>query len=70
MLSNSGSCILFDRLVPWKDPSGKRTVVFIVCGGFKISLDDGKDGNEKVDYWEVLFGNGKRVKVNKWGRIR
>jgi L-serine/L-threonine ammonia-lyase len=64
---------LFDSLVPSKDSSGKRTVVFIVCGGFKISLDDvttyrevvNKDVRDNGVDWEILCSNGRKVKVNK-----
>lgn len=55
---------LFSKLVP-PAPSGapRKTVVFIVCGGFKISLDvmaeyqqlvDADLESGGVDYWEVL----------------
>jgi L-serine/L-threonine ammonia-lyase len=63
---------LFDGLVPRTDSAGLRTVVFIVCGGFKISLDNvakyqavvDKDVRDGVD-WEVLLGDGRKVKVEK-----
>jgi L-serine/L-threonine ammonia-lyase len=67
--------VLFDSLVPWKDSIGKRTVVFIVCGGFKISLDEVAKYREIVDKdlrdldisvdWEILRGDGRKVKVSK-----
>ena len=64
---------LFDDLVPPKDSGEKRTVVFIVCGGFKISLDDvaiyrdivDKDVRDNGDSWEVLRNGGKKLKVEK-----
>lgn len=31
---------LFRKLVPGKDDGSRKTVVFIVCGGFKISLEE------------------------------
>lgn len=30
---------LFDKLVPAHDDGSKRNVIFIVCGGFLVSLD-------------------------------
>lgn len=64
---------LFDSLVPRKDSGEKRTVVFIVCGGFKISLDDVAKFQEMLDEdlrdnrvgWEVLCGDGRKINVNK-----
>ncbi|KII88750.1 hypothetical protein PLICRDRAFT_141283 [Plicaturopsis crispa FD-325 SS-3] len=39
---------LFDKLVPQRDDQKPRTVVFVVCGGFKISLE------EMVEYREIV----------------
>lgn len=54
---------LFEKLVP-PHPSGKpRTVVFIVCGGFKVSVAELAEytrivaaEKEKADQWDVLCG--------------
>jgi len=64
---------LFDELVPLKESHEKRTVVFIVCGGFKITLDDvaeyrgvvNKDARCGSGWWEVRCNNGRRIKVGK-----
>lgn len=50
---------LFEKLVPVKQGSSvgsKRTVVFVVCGGFKISLDDVAEYRKELD--QDLQGNG------------
>lgn len=67
---------LFDKLVPVRQGSAldeKRTVVFIVCGGFKISLDDAVDYRRIVEedikangeFWGVLCDDGKVFQVEK-----
>lgn len=49
---------LFDKLVPTKSSSEqKRTVVFIICGGFKISLEEVAEYKKLVDE-DLLAGNG------------
>lgn len=61
---------LFAHLVP--ATSKEKTVVFIVCGGCKISLDDVEEYREIVraelkngeDSWEVVC-NGKNLFVAK-----
>lgn len=62
---------LFDRMVP--PTSETRCVVFIVCGGFKVSLSDAvefreiveKDMNGASTEWEVLCPDGERLQVPK-----
>jgi L-serine/L-threonine ammonia-lyase len=67
---------LFNKLVPIKQASaagGKKTVVFIVCGGFKVSLDDAADYRRVVDQdiegnggvWRVFCDDGKPFQVEK-----
>lgn len=68
---------LFDKLVPRERDSDvgikKRTVVFVVCGGFKISLDDARDYRRDVDQnlqgnggvWDVFCDDGKPFNVEK-----
>ncbi len=70
---------LFAKLVPSNvnsdrpDTTTPRTVVFIVCGGFKTSVNDMKEYERIVetdllgqvdDSWEVLV-DGERVRVGK-----
>ncbi|EKM82988.1 hypothetical protein AGABI1DRAFT_69092 [Agaricus bisporus var. burnettii JB137-S8] len=63
--------ILFDRMVPPR--SKARCVVFIVCGGFKVSLSDAIEfrdivENDKSDAsadWEVLCPDGQLLRVPK-----
>ncbi|KAH0584238.1 L-serine dehydratase [Termitomyces sp. J132] len=62
----------FDRLVPVKASGEKRTVVFIVCGGFKISLDDAAEYRRLADEdkarggtWSVLINDGSTFGVDK-----
>ena len=63
---------LFDRLVPTTSTPEKRTVIFIVCGGFKISLDEMEEYREIVRAdlkngehgWEVVC-NGEKMYVAK-----
>ena len=52
---------LFEKLVPLEAPDQKRTVIFIVCGGFKIGLDDVVEYRKLVEedvrmegVWEIL----------------
>lgn len=63
---------LFDKLVPIKSANERRTVIFVVCGGFKISLDDAveyrKLVNEDVNKggcWKVLCDGGEVLEVEK-----
>ena len=64
---------LFDKLVPSKGSNAKRTIVFIVCGGFKITLDDiatyqsvvNKDVEQGDGWWEVLCHDDHKFKVEK-----
>ena len=61
---------MFDKLVPPK-ADAKRTVVFIVCGGFKISCSDlsvyaEAVARDKKDAWMVKLDNGKEVAASKW----
>lgn len=61
---------LFEHLVPPTDDD--RVVVFIVCGGFKISLNDlveyenivEKELSSGSDRWDVVC-NGDKVQVPK-----
>ncbi|TFK72540.1 tryptophan synthase beta subunit-like PLP-dependent enzyme [Pluteus cervinus] len=61
---------LFEKVVP--SSTDKKTVVFIVCGGFKTSLDDMVEYRKTVEddvrsdqtQWEVWI-DGKCVKVDK-----
>ncbi|KAG5727582.1 L-serine dehydratase [Termitomyces sp. T112] len=62
----------FDRLMPVKASGEKRTVVFIVCGGFKISLDDATEYRRLADEdkarggtWSVLINDGSTFGVDK-----
>ena len=67
---------LMDKLVPTKpDSEGGRPVVFIVCGGFKVTLEDMaeyrslveadlKDGEGTGGCWDVLC-DGETWKVEK-----
>lgn len=62
---------LFNQLVP-STSSEDKTVVFVVCGGFKISLDEMEeyreivraDGLKGEETWEVVC-NGEKLSVNK-----
>ncbi|KAG6821142.1 hypothetical protein H0H93_005362 [Arthromyces matolae] len=61
----------FDKLVPPK-VSGQRTVVFVVCGGFKISLDDAveyrriaNEDKSRGGAWGVLMNDGSVFEVEK-----
>ncbi|KAG6829843.1 hypothetical protein H0H92_003286 [Tricholoma furcatifolium] len=63
---------LFDKLVPLKSSGEKRTVVFIVCGGFKISLEEVQQFGRQVDEdkakggtWSVLMNDGSTFEVDK-----
>jgi L-serine/L-threonine ammonia-lyase len=63
---------LFGHLVPSSSTAKGRTVVFIVCGGFKISMDELQEYREIVradsrngeDNWEVLC-SGEKLFVAK-----
>lgn len=62
---------LFNKLLP-TTTSGRRTVVFIVCGGFKISLDDALEYRKLVNgevahggVWKVLLDDGDIFEVEK-----
>jgi len=46
---------LLDNLVAPKEDKSRRTLVFIVCGGFKISLEEMSEYQKIVD---VALGNG------------
>lgn len=68
---------LLNKLVPIEqDSTGgtkKRTIVFVVCGGFKISLDDAMEYRREVDRdlqskggaWDVFCDDGKAFQVEK-----
>ena len=60
---------LFDKIVPPKHSGETRNVVFIVCGGFKISVSELMEyfnvaAAEKSPAWEVLC-NGERWEIAK-----
>lgn len=62
---------LFNKLVPPSPLGAPKTVVFIVCGGFKISLKEMEEYREiletdelKGEGWDVLC-NGEQWTVNK-----
>lgn len=60
---------LFEKLVPQKPSGEPRTIVFIVCGGFKVSIAELAEytnilAAEKSPHWEVLC-NGERWEVAK-----
>jgi len=56
---------LFDKLVP-ASPGEERLVVFIVCGGFKVSVEEVAGYKEELerepkasdDVWEVKYDDG------------
>lgn len=57
---------LFDELVPPKvdGDAGRRVVVFVVCGGFKIDLKTAaeyeRQSNEnRIVRWTVKYDDGK-----------
>ncbi|KAG5652962.1 hypothetical protein H0H81_002970, partial [Sphagnurus paluster] len=63
---------LFNTLVPPKTTGEKRTVVFIVCGGFKISLNDAveyaglvEEDMAKGGTWTVLLDTSDTLEVDK-----
>ncbi|KAG6878102.1 hypothetical protein C0992_008590 [Termitomyces sp. T32_za158] len=71
-LTPAYSPALFDRLVPPKPNGATRTVVFIVCGGFKISLDDAAEYKRLAEQdrarggvWNVLMDDGSTFAVDK-----
>lgn len=60
---------LFEKLVPEiEGEEEKRTVLFIVCGGFKVSLDDMMEYRRLADIpgdeWEILC-DGEHVRIPK-----
>ncbi|KAG6909173.1 hypothetical protein DXG01_001800 [Tephrocybe rancida] len=62
---------LFDKLVPNKTTE-KRTVVFVLCGGFKISLDEALEFRKMAEEdvakggsWGVLLDDGTTLSVEK-----
>ncbi|PPR04962.1 hypothetical protein CVT24_010420 [Panaeolus cyanescens] len=62
---------LFERLVPVKDGSSeKRTIVFIVCGGFKIDLETASEYKRLLneapkgsDAWSVRYDDGQCLQL-------
>ncbi|KAG7097364.1 hypothetical protein E1B28_004714 [Marasmius oreades] len=61
---------LLDRLVP---PKPDRTIVFIVCGGFKVSLVethenkalvDGQVAHDSGSGWKVVLGDGHSLELD------
>ena len=68
-LASAYSPKLFDKLVPPKPSGGRRTVVYIVCGGFKVSLAELAEYQKIVAAdtaaeWEVAC-NGERWCIPK-----
>jgi L-serine/L-threonine ammonia-lyase len=60
---------LFDRLVPVKTSGEPRNVIFIVCGGFKVSVAELMEytkiaAAETSSHWEVLC-NGEQWSLLK-----
>ncbi|KAG6840704.1 hypothetical protein C0991_004948 [Blastosporella zonata] len=62
----------FDQLVPPKSSGEKRTVVFIICGGFKVSLSEATEyaslvAEDKAQggTWSVLMDDGSTFEVEK-----
>lgn len=61
---------LFERLVPRKTDGEDRTVVFIVCGGFKIAMSEMLEyqalvadrSRKEADHWEV-YCNGEQWSI-------
>ncbi len=62
---------LFDRMVP--PTSQARSVVFIVCGGFKVSISEASEFQRIVDedlkspdsHWHVRCNDGELFQVRK-----
>ncbi|EEB90161.1 hypothetical protein MPER_11673 [Moniliophthora perniciosa FA553] len=63
---------LLDKLVPPK-PDHDRTIVFIVCGGFKISLPELQEykglveqsiANNPNEGWKVVIGDGECLNLD------
>lgn len=59
----------FDKLVPPKPNGESRNVIFIVCGGFKVSIAELMEyaktaAADKVPEWEVLC-NGEQWGIPK-----
>ena len=60
---------LFDKLVPLKPSGERRNILFIVCGGFKVSVSELMEytsiaAAEQSPAWEVLC-NGERWEIAK-----
>lgn len=62
---------LFQNIVPNKVDGSRTTVVFIVCGGFKVSLEELAEYRTIVDTelgngttWQILF-DGKTLGIPK-----
>ena len=50
---------LFDRLVPKKESGEERVVVFVVCGGFKTSIEEVSGyQQEHKGTWKVQCDDG------------
>ncbi|KAK0503029.1 tryptophan synthase beta subunit-like PLP-dependent enzyme [Armillaria luteobubalina] len=69
-LTPAYSPALFDRLVP--GPASleqERTVIFVVCGGFKVSNDDIEFYKASIEQnatgWEVSINEGEKLIVEK-----
>ncbi|GAW07424.1 l-serine dehydratase l-threonine deaminase [Lentinula edodes] len=64
---------LLDAVVPPRSDGRKRNIVFIVCGGFKVSLRELAEYEEVLraeiernvnGYWEVVLNDGQIVDVD------
>lgn len=60
---------LFDKLIPSKPDGEPRNILFIVCGGFKVSVTELMEyakitAVDKAAHWEVLC-NGERWSISK-----
>lgn len=66
---------LFNRMVP--PTSERRCAIFIVCGGFKVSLSDASEFRRLLDedqkspetHWQVQCNDGELVQVRKQGGV-
>ncbi|KAL1742798.1 tryptophan synthase beta subunit-like PLP-dependent enzyme [Schizophyllum fasciatum] len=73
-LTAAYNATLFNELVPVKSgqAAADRTVVFVVCGGFKVSLEEVERYRQEVaadlkagGVWDVLSDQGKVTKIEK-----
>jgi len=64
---------LLDALIPPRSDGGKRNIVFIVCGGFKINLDNMAEYEKEVEAqlerdpagkWDIVCDDGRIVNID------